>query len=147
MARRISLRGGTGAQLYIPQGVAFRKELSVVEGEFKAMALCEAGIRAVGGGISSAVHEGQLIPDLSRVIRKYNPSIVYFLGDNDTALNFEFSRGAVKLARALPEGSTLKLPRIALSMPKEIDDCREELGDCFMDFWKTDSKHSTRRFP
>ena len=135
-AKYLSPRG-SGAQLYIPQGVPFGKELVIVEGEFKSMALCEAGIRAVGiGGISSAMSEGKLIPGLARVLWKYHPKIVYFLGDNDTAFIFEFSREAVKLAKALPEGCELRLPRIPLSMPKGIDDCREKLGEGFMDFWQ-----------
>ena len=99
--------------------------------------LAEAGIPAVGiGGISSAMTEGKLIPDLARVVSKYHPKIVYFLGDTDTALLFEFSREAVKLAKALPDGCKLRVPRIPLSMPKGIDDVREELGEEFMDFWQ-----------
>jgi Domain of unknown function (DUF3854) len=127
----------SGAQLYIPGGVPFGKELVIVEGEFKSLALCEAGIRAVGiGGISSAMSEGKLIPGLARVLLRYHPKIVYFLGDNDTAFLFECSREAVKLAKALPDGCELRVPRIPLSMPKGIDDCRERLGDGFMDFWR-----------
>ena len=90
----------------------FGKELVVCEGEFKALALCEAGVPAVAiGGISSAMPGGELLPDLKKLLSKF-PSIetVYFLGDADTALNFEFSREAVKLAGALPEGVALRLP-------------------------------------
>jgi DNA primase len=111
--------------------------LVIVEGEFKALSLAEAGIPAVGiGGISSAMAEGKLIPDLARVVSKYHPKIIYFLGDTDTALLFEFSREAVKLANALPEGCKVRVPRIPLSMPKGIDDVREELGEEFVDFWQ-----------
>jgi hypothetical protein len=135
-AKYLSPRG-SGSQLYIPQRVPFEKDLVIVEGEFKALALCEAGIRAVGiGGITSAMVQGKLIPDLARVLSRYAPKVFYFLGDNDTAFRFEFSREALKLAKALPEGCKLLLPRIPLSMPKGIDDCREELGDGFLEFWE-----------
>ncbi len=135
-AKYLSPRG-SGAHLFIPRGPPFGRELVVIEGEFKAMALCEAGIRAVGiGGVQSAMTDGKLIPELDRILRKCNPTSVYFLGDSDTSLNFDFSREAVKLAKALPEGCELRLPRIPLSMPKGIDDCREKLGERFMDFWR-----------
>ena len=128
---------GSGAQLYIPQGAPFGKEIVICEGEFKALALCEANIRAVGiGGIQSAMTEGEPIPDLRRILRKYNPSTIYFLGDSDTSLIFDFSREAVKLAKALPEGCSLRLPRIPLSSPKGIDDIREALGEEFPNFWR-----------
>ena len=127
----------TGSQLFIPQGPPFGKELVIVEGEFKAMSLCEAGIRVVGiGGITSAMKDGELIADLDRILRKYPIEKVLFLGDSDTALNFDFSREACKLARKLPEACILRLPRIPLSAPgKGIDDIREFLGDGFLDFW------------
>ena len=135
-AKYLSPRG-SGAHLFIPQGPPFGNELVMVEGEFKAMSLCEAGIRAVGiGGISSAMAGGQLIPDLARVVRKYDLRAVYFLGDSDTVFLVEFSREAVKLEKALPEGCELRLPRIPLSMPKGIDDCREKLGEEFLPFWQ-----------
>ena len=126
----------SGAQLYIPQGALFGKEIVICEGEFKALALCEANIRAVGiGGIQSAMTEGEPIPDLKRILRRYNPTTIYFLGDSDTSLIFDFSREAVKLARAIAP-ATLKVPRIPLSMPKGIDDVKETLGDSFLDFWR-----------
>ena len=80
--------------------------------------------------------EGKLIPDLARAVSKYHPKIVYFLGDSDAAFLFAFSREAVKLARALPEGYNVRVPRIPISLPKGIDDCREQLGEEFVDFWQ-----------
>ena len=126
----------SGAQLYLPQVRLNAESLVIVEGEFKALALAESGNPAAGiGGISSAFRNGKLIPALSRILEKCRPKRVYFLGDNDTALNFEFSREAIKLAKALPEECELFLPRIPLSMPKGIDDCREQLGQSFPAFW------------
>ena len=128
----------SGGQTYVPLcGGPFRKELVICEGEFKAIALCEAGIRAVAiGGISSAMHDGVLIRDLAKLIDRFEPKQIKFLGDGDTALNYEFSREAVKLARALPTSCVLSLPRIPIGMPNGIDDCREQLGDEFLEFWE-----------
>ena len=86
------------------------------------------------GGISCAMPGRRLMPDLRKLFSKF-PAIerVYFLGDADTALNFEFSREAVKLARALPDGVELRLPRIPFGGPNGIDDCREEFGGEFPD--------------
>lgn len=47
---------------------------------------------------------GPVTADLKKLLSKFSIETVYFLGDADTSLNFEFSLEAVKLARALPEG-------------------------------------------
>jgi uncharacterized protein DUF3854 len=130
----------SGAQVYVPQMRFSPDLLVIVEGEFKALSLAAAGIPAVGvGGITSAMSEGKLIPGLERLLFKYRPKIVYFLGDNDTCFIFAFSQEAVKLAQAvakvLPD-TEVRLPRIPLSEPKGIDDCRERLGNGFMEFWE-----------
>jgi hypothetical protein len=128
----------SGSQLFVPQGPPFGKALIIVEGEYKAMSLCEAGFRAVGiGGITSAMTGGKLIPDLAKIICRYNPDTILFLGDSDTCFLFDLSREAAKLARLLPDGCSLKLPRIPLSMPKGIDDVREALADGFPEFWES----------
>ena len=135
-AKYLSPRGA-GAQLYVPQGVPFGKELVVAEGEFKAMALCEAGIRSVAiSGICSAMSQGELIPSLQKLLSKWPPETLFFLGDADTCFLFDFSREALKLAAALPAGCNLKLPRIPITMPNGIDDIREKLGAGFPDFWQ-----------
>ena len=130
---------GTGAHLYVPINAGpFERELVIAEGEFKSLALCEADIRAVGiGGISSAMSQGTLIADLAKLFVKWpHIAVVHFLGDADTLVNFEFSREAVKLAHALPEGCVLKLPRIPITMPNGIDDCRAALNSEFLTFWE-----------
>ena len=137
-AKYLSLKD-SGAQLYFPINAGgFERELPITEGEIKALSLCEAGVHAVSiGGISSSMCQGKLIPDLQKLFAKWQYiAVVYFLGDNDTALNFEFSREAVKLARALPERCVLKLPRIPITMPKGIDDCRAALNSEFPAFWE-----------
>ena len=96
----------SGSQLYVPANSGpFGGELVLCEGEFKALSLCEAGVRAVAvRGISSAMPGGKMLPDLKQLLTKF-PSIkvLYFLGDADTALNFNFSLEAIKLVRALPD--------------------------------------------
>ena len=127
----------SGAQLFIPQGPPFGLELVITEGEFKSLALAEAGIRAVAiGGISSAMPGSGLLPELAEILRKHQPKVVHFLGDADTALIFDFSLEATKLAKALPINCALRLPRIPITMPNGIDDCRENLGNEFPAFWK-----------
>jgi hypothetical protein len=126
----------SGAHVYVSQGVPFNSELVIVEGEFKAMALCEAGIRAVGiGGINSAMKDDAMIPDLAKIVAKWPPACVLFLGDNDTCLNFAFAHEAHKLSKALPPGVELRLPRIPINSPKGIDDVADALGGGFPDFW------------
>ena len=129
----------SGAHVYIPQGPPFGPTLVLAEGEFKAISLCEAGVRAIGiGGISSAMSQGTLISDLQKVLTRWPTTLIFFLGDTDTVFNFEFSREAVKLAKALPSDCALKLPRVPITRPKGIDDLREEelvKGD-FLGFWK-----------
>jgi hypothetical protein len=109
----------------------------IAEGEFKALALCEEGIPAVAiGGISSAMPKGKLLPDLAKLLRRYNPHTVYFLGDADTCLIFEFSLEATKIAKALPGDRALKLPRVPLSMPNAM------LSSLHVNLLFTDSKPS-----
>jgi hypothetical protein len=99
-----------GVRLYVPQGPPFGPELVIVEGEFKAISLSEAGIRAVGiGGISCAMPEGELLPDLRKLLYRHHPHIVFFVGDSDTALNIAFSHEAVKIAGALPGDCVLRV--------------------------------------
>ncbi len=111
--------------------------LVIVEGEFKALALLEAGVPAVGvSGITCAFQEGQLVPGLREVMQAGNWERILFLGDGDTSLIFDFSREAVKLAKeVLPV--PLALPRIGLDGPgKGIDDVREKIGpEAFLEYW------------
>jgi len=131
-------RTGSGVHPYIPSlpGLESQDDLVIIEGEFKAIALCEAGFRAIGiSGFYGFAHEGQLCPRLVNHLKDHSPRRILFVGDNDTALNFQFSDAAMKLAK-LVDPVPVVLPRIPLSMPKGADDCREQLGpDAFPAWW------------
>ncbi|MSU37331.1 MAG: DUF3854 domain-containing protein [Pedosphaera sp.] len=144
-AKYLSPRGA-GCQLYIPPLLRALLlpgcVLGIVEGEFKAMALVEAGFPCVGiGGISSAcpkndAGEPELLPALAALIVEVRPSRIAFIGDSDTALIADFSREAVKLAKL--SSVPVVLPRIALDAPgKGPDDLREILAANFPAHWRT----------
>lgn len=135
----------SGCQAYFPPGL--RKllppgcVLGIVEGEFKALALVEAGFPCVGiGGISSACPrdadgEPALLPALARLIAEVRPVALAFIGDADTALIPEFSREALKLAKLADV--PVKLPRIPFNAPgKGADDLREAWAEQFPARWQ-----------
>ena len=78
---------------------------------------CEAGIPAMAlGGICGALPNGKLLPDLWRILEKRGIKRLLFIGDADTTFNAQFTREAAKIARALPEGCQLVLPRSLLTL-------------------------------
>ena len=136
-SRKYTQRLRSGVHPYLPSfpDLGDQEDLVMVEGEFKAIALCEAGIRAIGvAGFYGFMREGRLCVPLEKHLNAHPTRRILFLGDNDTALNFQFSDAAVKLA-ALAGSTPVLLPRIPLSMPKGADDCREELGEGFARWW------------
>jgi hypothetical protein len=120
-------REHSGCQVYFPPRLRalLRPDcvLGVVEGEFKSMALAEAGFPCVGiGGITSACPRNEagapvLLPALAALIAEVGPLRLAFIGDSDTALNADFAREAVKLATLC--GVPVVLPRIP-----ELPQCR-----------------------
>ena len=136
--RKYTQRAGSGVHPYFPALPALetQPDLVIVEGEFKAIALCEAGFRAIGiSGFYGFQHEGEMCPRLAQHLKEHPPRRILFLGDNDTALNFQFADAAVKLAAMV--GVPVLLPRIPMSMPKGADDCREQLGvEAFAAWWQ-----------
>jgi hypothetical protein len=136
---------GSGCQVYFPPGfsaiLAEGGTLNLVEGEFKALSLCAAGIPAVAvGGITSTCPnnaEGvpELLPALARVIQEKKVIEVMFIGDNDTAFIPAFAKEMVKLASCLPV--PLKLLRISADAPgKAPDDLIAALGADFSGTWQ-----------
>jgi len=135
--RKYTQRFGSGVHPYLAglHGMPPADDLVVVEGEFKAISLCEAGFPAVGiSGFYGYAKDGQLCPEFVQCLRTRSPKRILFLGDNDTALNYQFSDAAIKLAK-LVGPIPVSLPRIPISMPKGVDDCRESLGEKFSEWW------------
>jgi hypothetical protein len=135
--------GGTTVHAYLPPMVAavtnVGGDLFIIEGEFKSLALAEAGFQAVGisgfFGFGSK-DNGGLVPELAAVIEKHKPARILFCGDSDTALNCFFPLAAVRLANLVQPVPVL-LPRIPLNGPgKGADDCRAKLNDTFADWWR-----------
>lgn len=136
--RKYTQRVGSGVHPYFPAaGLEAQEDLVIVEGEFKAIALCEAGVRAIGiSGFYGFQQEGEMCPRLVKHLKEHPPRRILFLGDNDTALNFQFADAAVKLA-AMTGSVPVVLPRIPMAMPKGVDDCREQLGaEAFVPWWQ-----------
>jgi P4 family phage/plasmid primase-like protien len=134
----------TGTRAYVPPQfrlLAPGGDLVIVEGEFKALALIEAGIKAIGlPSFNTYVRDErggqQLLAGIKDAIAYTKPARILFLGDSDTATNFAFARNAQFLANALKPLPVL-LPRIPINgRGKGIDDCREALGDGFTEFWQ-----------
>ena len=107
----------------------------LVEGEFRALALLELGIYAIGLPSFIVYYNDEnehrrLIRDLQVTLSKEKVGTIYFLGDSDTATNFEFARQAVFLSSAAFPSQVI-LPRIPFNCPKGIDDCKEAMGTEF----------------
>ncbi len=143
-AKYLSPRGG-GCQLYISPGLRALLlpgcTLGVVEGEFKSLALVEAGFPCVGiGGISSACPKGdngepELLPALAALVAEVRPTRLAFIGDSDTAFIGDFAREAVKIAKLA--GVPVVLPRIPIDAPgKGPDDLREVWREEFPRSWQ-----------
>jgi hypothetical protein len=140
---------GSGVYVYYPPGF-FRHgknskfglaadSVVLVEGEFKALSLLELGIYALGLPSFIIYHRDEndhrrLLHDLQVTLAREKIKTIYFLGDADTATNFEFSRQAAFLASAAAPAQVF-LPRIPLDHPKGIDDCKEALGAEFEAFF------------
>jgi hypothetical protein len=137
------IRDGTNVHAYLPPTVADAAseggDLCIIEGEFKSLAQTEAGFAAVGisGFFGFAVKGGEeLVPELVALIQRRKPARVLFCGDSDTALNYQFTFAAVRLAKLLP-GVPVWLPSIPLDGPgKGADDCRAKLNGSFADWWR-----------
>ncbi len=133
---------GTSVHAYLPpglEGVAPGNPLFVIEGEFKSMALMEAGFSAIGiSGFFGFAEKGgeKLVPELADVLARLKPTQIFFCGDSDTALNYQFSVAAIRAAKLFAPATVL-LPRIPLNSPgKGVDDCRHVLGASFNSWWQ-----------
>jgi hypothetical protein len=134
---------GTNVHAYLPPtteaSTAGNRDLFVIEGEFKSLALAEAGYPAIGiSGFFGFSEKGgeKLVPEMAAAIEYLRPATIYFCGDSDTALNYQFSVAAVRMAKLL-QPMPVRLPRIPLNGPgKGADDCREVLKVEFENWWR-----------
>jgi len=133
---------GTSVHVYVPPTLDTQQTgaaLFCIEGEFKSLALTEAGFAAIGVSGFYGFHEkggGKLLPEFAEVLERLKPSRIFFCGDSDTALNYQFSDAAIRLAKLVNPIPVL-LPRIPLNGPgKGADDCRAELNASFDDWWR-----------
>lgn len=134
-------RPGTSAHAYVPAGsterIADRSFIIVTEGEFKALALAEAGLPAVAiGGIYNFRGGDTLVPELGELFEKFSTiKKLFFLGDADTALNPQFAGAATRfcaLIRKASPDTEFFLPRMKLEdlcEQKGIDDAKAVLGE------------------
>lgn len=142
-------RPGSGVHLYIPPGFAEMPKgapLLLVEGEFKAASLAEAGFAALGlcglCGACRSITDGDerrhvLQDGLVALLETHRPARVVFLGDADVVCNAQFAAEAAKL-RNLIRGTTrfrfvenVLAAKPPVGGPKGIDDCRQQHGDKF----------------
>jgi hypothetical protein len=142
----------TGTRAYVPpQFHSLRQggNLVIVEGEFKALALIDTGIKAIGlPSFNTYVRNENgdclLLAGIAEAISHTKPERILFLGDSDTATNLAFARNAMFLAKQLKPLPVL-LPRIPMDGPgKGIDNCRAELGAKFTEFWSNIADSSER---
>src|SRR6516164_6138833 len=99
---------GTGVHVYfshvLPQGT----KLYVTEGEFKALALQDAGYAAVGlPGLHCYTHEDPeippvLLPGILETIQRTGCRELCFIGDTDVLTNLEYFRSGGVLAQGMP---------------------------------------------
>lgn len=127
-------RKDTGVHAYLPVELyelidSETSSIVIVEGEFKALALAESGIAAVGiTGFYGFASEGCILKELAFILNGSGIREILFLGDSDTALNWQFADAAVKLKR-IYQDTTIRLPRLPLDGPKGIDDLKQEYID------------------
>lgn len=141
-------RAGTSVHAYLPVNILERgdlKDLAAIEGGKKALSLSDPNHKfsrpAVGltgfYGFQSGRKEDEdpkLVPELEALMRLLRPQRIQFIGDSDTAFNYQFFQAVVRLRLLLPDVE-LVLPRIPLDEPKGIDDCREKHGGKFERFY------------
>ena len=121
---------GSGVHLYRPVDWKAGADLHVIEGEFKALAMTEAGISTLGmSGFHGCMAKGgkQVHPELLLTgVKK-----IFIWGDSDTGVNYLFPSAMINLRSAMPDGVKLFLPRITLDERKGADDIKEVLRDKF----------------
>lgn len=154
--QKYAQRSGSGVHVYIPPGFRDRVKgstLILVEGEFKACALTEAGYAAIGlCGITGAARnvkaaDGETTPqlndELAEILKWHQPGTVVFAGDADVVLNSHFAIEIAKLRklicgdRRFSSVKNLLVVKPPVDGPKGFDDCRAEHGENFNQWFDT----------
>lgn len=143
-------RPGSGVHVYIPPTFAKSSKgsrLILVEGEFKALALAEAGYTALGlCGFNGAARtttganrerDHALNDELVDLLKIHQPAEVVFLGDADVVWNAHFAVEAAKLRRILFASKQFHflerftVAKLPFAGPKGADDLRAQKGEGF----------------
>ena len=139
-------RAGSQVHAYLPPGLLefpIDSPLFVIEGDFKALSLREAGYLAAGlGGFYGFAREKStvLAPELAAVLSHFKPTVVHFCGDTDATSNYQFYDAASKLNALLqklpqpPKHLFLTCAPVN-SHDKGFDDIREALKDGFKEWF------------
>ena len=89
----------SGMHAYLPPfPFAKGEDLFVTEGEFKALALSEAGYNAVALPGLYCYSDHEILPDLAQAVALIEPPTIFFVGDADTVFNLDYYRSAKFLA-------------------------------------------------
>lgn len=144
--RKYSQLLGSTTHIYIPPRLDIKsaERMVIVEGEFKAMALWQRGIPAVGikgfSGCGSPGKPGELHAELRALLEcGENLQAIEFLGDTDTVINKEFGGAAAALVAGLAKlerDFDITLPILPGAGPKGIDDCFEAWGKGSLNKWE-----------
>ena len=124
---------GSTTHAYIPPhhvGSDRFEEITLVEGEKKALALSDVGEMAFGisgfyGGATKTDGDRWVpVAELEAIQHICPPTKIYFAGDQDTLFNGQFYDAAIKLQLAFPSASIYCLQVPATAPGKGFDDCR-----------------------
>ncbi len=146
-------RAGSSPHAYIPERLhndAEMREFFLIEGEKKALALCDHGLKAIGisgfyGYSQGEVDRKTLVPELWHVNVSMQPETIYFTGDQDTVFNCQFYDAAIKLQGLFPT-CQIFCCQVPMSAPsKGFDDCRAAMSrDDFSKLIEEAKKNATK---
>lgn len=154
--RKYHQEAGTKPHIYcLPSPKLFNGDLLIVEGEFKAICLNEAGFPAIG--ISGFYSWGKkdkdnpevihMDPTFVALLEKLKPRRIVFIGDPDTATNFQFTDAVAKLIKSVSLPVALFRIEYDEKDGKGVDDIREKLGPDAFNAWFLERLRTAEEFP
>ena len=133
----------SGMHAYLPPFPLVKGEdFFITEGEFKALALSEAGYNAVALPGLYCYCEQEILPGLAQAVELVAPPTIYFVGDADTLFNLDFYRSAKFLADKIND-IPVRLIQPPLDGPKGVDDVKEEMGRRFNRWLDNETQEAT----